>query len=60
MTPSMREWEQVTGQKQKPRAEKSKQVATARGLAEIRDPATGDGRSQKWRQQIAFDQGVKG
>ena len=52
----MKEWEKVTGQKQKPSAKKSKQLATARGLAKIRDSETCDGKSQKWRDQITLDQ----
>ena len=56
ITSSMKEWETVTGKKQKPSAQKSKQLATARGLAEIRDPETCDGKSQKWREQITFDE----
>ena len=56
MTLSMKEWQKVTGQKQKPKANKSKQLATARGLAKIRDSETCDGKSQKWRDQISFDQ----
>ena len=32
ITPSMKEWQKVTGQKQRPSAKKSKQLATARGL----------------------------
>ena len=51
----MKEWETVTGQKQKPRAQKSKQLPTARGLAEIRDTEISDGKSPKWRDQITFD-----
>ena len=47
ITTSRKEWETVTGQKQKPRAEKSKQWPTARVLAEIRDSKTLHGKSQK-------------
>ena len=56
ITPSIKEWEKVTGQKQRPNAKKLKQLATARGLAMIRDPETYDGKSHKWRDQITFDQ----
>ena len=37
-TPSMKEWEKVTGQNQEPSTKRSKQLAIARGLAKIRDP----------------------
>ena len=47
MTASMNEWEQVTGQKQKPSPKKSKQLAMARGFAKIRDPEPCDRKSQK-------------
>ena len=56
ITPSMQEWEKVTGHKQIPSAKKSKQLPTARGLAKIRDSETGDGKSQKWIDQMTFDQ----
>ena len=59
ITPLMKEWEKVTGSKQRPNGKKSKQLATARELAKIRDSETCDGKSQKCRDQITFDQGVE-
>ena len=47
ITPSREAWEKVTGHKQKPRAEKSKQLATARGFRKIRDPETYNSKSHK-------------
>ena len=55
ITPSMAEWEKVTGQKQFIR-KKSRQVSRARGLAKIKDPENCDGKSQQWRDPITFDQ----
>ena len=52
ITPLRKAWEQVTGQKQRPNANKSKQLATGRGLAKIRNTETCDNKSQKWRDQI--------
>ena len=52
----MTEWEKVSGQKQKPGVNKSKQLPTARGLAKIRDPETSDGKSQEWSDEITFAQ----
>ena len=48
----MKELAKVTSQKQKPSAKKSKQLATASGLAKLRDSETCDSKSQKWRNQI--------
>ena len=56
ITASMKEWEKVTGQKQRHNAKKSKQLATARRLAKIRDSETCDGKSQKWTDEMTFDQ----
>ena len=55
ITSSMKQWEQVTGQKQRPSTKKSKQLAPARGFAKIRDIETCHCRSQKCRDQISFD-----
>ena len=55
ITPSMAEWEKVTDQKQIIR-KKTTQATRARGLAKIKDPENCDGKSQKWRDPITFDQ----
>ena len=56
ITAFITEWEKVTSLKHSPYAKKSCQLATARGLVKIRDPESCDGKSQKWRDHITFDQ----
>ena len=51
----MAEWEKVTSYEQIIRR-MTTQVSRARGLAKIKDPENCDGKSQKWRDPITFDQ----
>ena len=55
ITASMAEWETVTAHKQMIR-KKTTQATKARGLAKIEDPENCDGKSQKCRDPITFDQ----
>ena len=53
ITPSMAEWEEITGQKQRSTSGKTKKPNK---LAKIRDPGNCDGKADKWRDAITFDQ----
>ena len=55
ITPSMAEWEKVTGQKQFIR-KKTTEVSRARGLAKIKDSENCYVKSQQWRDTITIDQ----
>ena len=55
ITASIAEWQKVTGQRQFIR-KKTTQGSSTGGLAKIKDPENRDGKSQKWRDPISFDQ----
>ena len=49
----MAEWEKITGQKQRSTSAKTHKPNK---LAKIRDPENCDGKAEKWRDPITFDQ----
>ena len=53
ITPSMAEWEKITGQKQRSTSPKTNKPNK---LAKIRDTENCDGTAEKWRHSITFDQ----
>ena len=49
----MSEWEKITGQKQRSTSAKTNKPNK---LAKLRDPENCDGKAEKWRDPITFDQ----
>ena len=53
ITPSMAEWERIPGQKQRSTSAKTNKPNK---LVTIRDSENCDGKAEKWRDPITFDQ----
>jgi hypothetical protein len=56
LTPSQQEWEKVTGMKQNPRKFNKEDLQQINKLAKIPNPENMDGKKEKWKNPITFDQ----
>jgi len=56
ITPSQQEWEKVTGIKQHANKIKEETIKKATRLAKIKEPETFNGKAEKWKHTITFDE----
>jgi len=56
ITPSQKEWEKVTGIKQHPCKIKEETIKKATRLTKIKEPEAFDGKAEKWKDTITFDE----